>query len=183
MNNIPNLITIFRVLLIPILVIVFLNEPIKNAFITTVIFFIASISDFFDGYLARKYNVESKFGQFLDPIADKLLVTTSLVILAAHYHNTWLTLACAILISREIVMSGIREWAGKGGNNTCIKVSILGKFKTAFQMLAIGGLFWNLNIEMLYLANVFMAIAVILSLSSLFAYTVQLSKGNKAGVS
>ena len=111
------------------------------------LFAAASITDWFDGYLARKWNQTSKFGEFLDPVADKLLVAVSLVMLLrdavqndSHHGMAMLT---AIIIGREITISALREWLAELGARAKVAVSIVGKVKTGFQMVAIGLMLWR----------------------------------------
>ncbi len=138
--NIPNLLTWFRILMIPVFVAVFyvsdetLSLHQKHLF-STVIFGLAAITDWLDGYLARALNQGSAFGAFLDPVADKLMVAAALIVLVK------LGLVDAfiafIIIGREITISALREWMAQLGNSKSVAVSMLGKFKTAFQMIAI----------------------------------------------
>jgi len=169
-QQLPNFLTTLRVLLIPVLIIVY--QPTYEYYkeLATFVFFIASISDFFDGYLARKYNVISNFGKFFDPVADKLLVAVSLMLIAVAYQNTWVTLASLIIISREIFMSAFREWVASLPDNTSIAVSSIGKWKTAFQMLALGGLFWDANVAMRIIAYGCLLLATLLAIYSLLSY-------------
>jgi CDP-diacylglycerol--glycerol-3-phosphate 3-phosphatidyltransferase len=169
-QKIPNWLTTLRIALIPLLVVVFQIQPDFYKEISTLIFFIAAITDFFDGYIARKYNVVSQFGKFFDPVADKLLVTISLLLLAVAYQNIWITLSALIIISREILMSSFREWIANSKLKSNESVSLIGKWKTTFQMLAIGGLFWAANSLMLVVTYLFLFSATILTLYSLYLY-------------
>ncbi len=138
--NIPNLLTWLRILLIPVFVAVFylsdqtLAPHFKNLFATSV-FFLASVTDWLDGYLARKLNQSSAFGAFLDPVADKLMVAAALLILVKLGRAD--SLIAFIIIGREITISALREWMAKVGASKSIAVSMLGKIKTTFQMLAL----------------------------------------------
>jgi cardiolipin synthase (CMP-forming) len=132
-QKIPNYLTIFRVILIPFLLISFYLEKGEIKTISTFIFLIASISDFLDGYLSRKWSVQSRFGAMLDPIADKLLVATALCLIITE--ETWLVLPTVIIICREIFISGLREFLGKNGDVE-MPVTKLAKWKTASQMVA-----------------------------------------------
>jgi CDP-diacylglycerol--glycerol-3-phosphate 3-phosphatidyltransferase len=170
MKKIPNWLTTLRIALIPLLVIVFQMQTIYYRELTTLIFFVAAITDFFDGYLARKYHVVSSFGKFFDPVADKLLVTVSLLLLAVDYQEFVITLSSIIIISREIIMSSLREWIANSDFKSNVAVSQMGKWKTMLQMLAIGGLFWDMNPIMGLLAYTLLLLAVILTLYSLYLY-------------
>lgn len=101
------------------------------------VFALAAITDWFDGYLARKLDQTSPFGAFLDPVADKLMVATALVLLVDTYSNFWITVPAIIIIGREIVISALREWMAELGKRANIAVSYVGKLKTALQMLSI----------------------------------------------
>jgi len=169
-QKVPNWLTTLRIALIPLLVVVFQVKPDFYKEISTLIFFIAAVTDFFDGYIARKYDVVSQFGKFFDPVADKLLVTISLLLLAVAYQNIWITLSALIIISREILMSSFREWIANSKLKSNISVSLIGKWKTTFQMLAIGGLFWAANSFMLVITYLCLLFATILTLYSLYLY-------------
>jgi len=135
--NIPNLLTVMRVALIPVLVLLFLL-PFKWSYLAaSAVFALASVTDWLDGYLARKLEQSTPLGAFLDPVADKLLVATALVLLAQQHHNLYLTLPALIIICREIVVSALREWMAELGKRNKVAVSSLGKWKTAAQMVAL----------------------------------------------
>lgn len=135
--NIPNILTLMRVALIPVLVLLFLL-PFKWSYLAaSAVFALASVTDWLDGYLARKLEQSTPLGAFLDPVADKLLVATALVLLAQQHHNLYLTLPALIIICREIVVSALREWMAELGKRSKVAVSSLGKWKTAAQMVAL----------------------------------------------
>ena len=135
--NIPNALTLFRVVLIPVLVIVvYLPYP-WTGVAAAIIFTVAAITDWVDGYLARKLDQSTAFGAFLDPVADKLMVAVALVLLLEQYPEPWFTIPAAIIIGREIVISALREWMAEIGKRTSVAVSYIGKFKTTMQMIAI----------------------------------------------
>lgn len=135
--NIPNILTSLRILLIPIFVLVYYLPYDWAPMATGIIFAIAGFTDWLDGYLARKWNQTSPFGAFLDPVADKLLVAISLVLLVEGYANWWITIPAVVIIGREIVISALREWMAEIGKRASVAVSYIGKVKTALQMLAI----------------------------------------------
>jgi CDP-diacylglycerol--glycerol-3-phosphate 3-phosphatidyltransferase len=138
--TIPNALTLLRILLIPVLVVVF-YLPFKNHLsVAAVIFGLAAITDWFDGYLARRLGQMTALGAFLDPVADKLMVAVALVLLVERHDTLLFTLAACVIISREIVVSALREWMAELGARTSVAVSYIGKVKTAFQMVAITGL-------------------------------------------
>lgn len=135
--NVPNLLTLLRISLIPIFVLTFYFPFPYHRLVAALIFAVAGITDWLDGYLARKLKQISPFGEFLDPVADKLMVAVALVLLVQSYPTVWLAIPAAIIVSREIVISGLREWMSELGKRQRIAVSKVGKFKTAGQMVAI----------------------------------------------
>lgn len=138
--NIPNMLTMLRILLIPVLVVVF-YLPFKNHLLVAAgIFAVAAVTDWFDGYLARRLGQMTAFGAFLDPVADKLMVVIALVLLVERHDTLLFTLAACVIIGREIVISALREWMAELGERTSVAVSYIGKVKTGFQMVAITGL-------------------------------------------
>lgn len=135
--SIPNLLTFLRISLIPIIVLVFYLPFQWRYMACAIIFAMACLTDMLDGYLARKLQQVSPLGEFLDPVADKLVVAVALVLLVQAYSTVWLTLPAAIIVGREIVISALREWMAELGKRKTVKVSGIGKFKTTAQMLAI----------------------------------------------
>ncbi len=138
--NIPNLLTWFRIILIPVFLAVFYisDETLSlhhKHVLGTFIFWLASITDWLDGYLARVLNQSSAFGAFLDPVADKLMVIAALAILLQLGHVD--AVIAFIIIGRELTISALREWMAQLGSSKSVAVSMLGKLKTTFQMLAI----------------------------------------------
>ena len=171
--NIPTLLTLLRIALIPVLVIFFYVPWEYSNIATTVIFFMAAITDWLDGYLARKMQVETKFGAFLDPVADKIMVAFVLVLLVQAEASIWMTLPAAIIIGREITISSLREWMAEIGQRATVKVSSIGKWKTTAQMLAIGCLLYSeelIGISMQLLGLVMLYVAAILTLWSMMSY-------------
>lgn len=135
--NIPTYFTMLRIFMIPIFVIVYYLPMQSSSFWAAIIFFIAGFTDWLDGYLARKLDMSSELGAFLDPVADKLLVAFALVMLASEPHIPYVSIPCAIIIGREIVISALREWMSELGKRTSVAVSYIGKVKTLIQMFAI----------------------------------------------
>ncbi len=136
--NIPNTITTFRIILIPVFIAAFYLPYSWAAALATFIFWLAAITDWFDGYLARKLNQQSALGAFIDPLADKLMVICALLlILAKHPENNWLFFSSLFIISREIFISSLREWMSSMGKSDVVAVSFSGKAKTTAQMLAL----------------------------------------------
>ncbi len=135
---IPNLLTCIRILIIPMLVWAYYFPPDYWGMpVAAVLFGFASLTDWLDGYLARRLNQVSKLGAFLDPIADKLIVVTVLVVIVDAHGHLSILIPTLIIIAREIVVSGLREWMSELGRRGSVAVSMVGKLKTAVQMLAL----------------------------------------------
>lgn len=135
--NIPNALTLLRILLVPVLVLVFYLPFNGHLVVAAAIFAIAAITDWFDGYLARRLGQMTPFGAFLDPVADKVMVAVALVLLVERHNDLLFTLAACVIIGREIVVSALREWMAELGRRTSVAVSMIGKVKTGFQMVSI----------------------------------------------
>lgn len=136
--NLPNILTLSRILMIPLMVFCFYYWPADNAhYVAAWVFMIASFTDFADGYLARKLNQSTPLGAFLDPVADKLSVVIALTLLAEHYSSILLTLPAIIIIGREVIISALREWMAELGESAEVAVSYIGKVKTLLQMSSI----------------------------------------------
>jgi CDP-diacylglycerol--glycerol-3-phosphate 3-phosphatidyltransferase len=181
MWTIPNQITFFRIILIPVFLIIFYLPVSWSHFGAAFVFWLASISDALDGYLARKLKMSSTFGAFIDPVADKLMVSAALVILIEHYQSWWITIPALLMIGREILISALREFMADRGKRGQVAVSQLGKFKTAAQMLALIGLIWqpdyDVNLGIVFSSEFingaawcFYFIATILTCWSMFDY-------------
>jgi CDP-diacylglycerol--glycerol-3-phosphate 3-phosphatidyltransferase len=143
MWTIPNQITLFRIILIPIFIIVFYLPVSWSHFGAFVIFWLASVSDALDGYLARKLNQSSAFGAFIDPVADKLMVVSALILIIQDYQLWWISVPALLMIAREIFVSALREFMSSRGKRDNIAVSDMGKYKTFAQMLSLQGLIWR----------------------------------------
>ena len=135
-TNIPNTLTWFRIAAIPLVVIAFYT-PAWGRPAAGILFGLAGITDWLDGYLARRLNQTSPFGAFLDPVADKLIVSTALVILVQSDPQFVLALVAAIIIGREITVSALREWMSELGARAHVAVTFFGKWKTALQIVGI----------------------------------------------
>lgn len=135
--NIANIVTCSRVFLVPVVVIVYYSTLPYAHLLAAALFTIASISDWLDGYLARRLNQTSAFGAFLDPVADKLLVVVALVLLTAQYTSIWFVLPVALIIAREVFVSALREWMANCNQRDLVAVGYIGKVKTTVQMIAI----------------------------------------------
>ncbi|MDH5546563.1 MAG: CDP-diacylglycerol--glycerol-3-phosphate 3-phosphatidyltransferase [Gammaproteobacteria bacterium] len=135
--SIPTFLTWLRVALIPVLVVCFYLPFSWANEVTCFVFVLAAITDWADGYLARKWDQTSRFGAFLDPVADKIMVAVALLLLVEFNPTPVFTIAAAIIIGREITISALREWMAEIGERAQVAVSTLGKVKTALQMAAI----------------------------------------------
>ncbi|MCL4142870.1 UNVERIFIED_CONTAM: hypothetical protein GTU68_052699 [Idotea baltica] len=172
--NIPNLLTILRVFLIPIFVLLF-YIPFSWSFLAaSIVFAVAAFTDWLDGFLARLWGQSTPLGAFLDPVADKLTVTVALVLLVSEYTNLWITLPALVIISREIVVSALREWMAEVGQRKQIAVSWLGKLKTAAQMLALVVLLANPPVLTIWVITgyILLITAAILTLWSMMQYLI-----------
>lgn len=137
--NIANQLTLVRILFIPLLVLIYYT-PLHHGwqyFISAALFGLAGLTDLLDGYIARKYKLTTPFGAFLDPVADKLMVAVALTILIQRHNDIWFTLPATVIICREIVISALREWMAEIGQRANVAVSMIGKFKTTLQIIAI----------------------------------------------
>ena len=175
--TIPNLLTSFRILLVPVFV-VFFYLPVDWAHqASAYIFMIAAITDCFDGYLARRLNQTSAFGAFLDPVADKVMVAVALILLVdenpTDYPSIFMTIAAVIIIGREITISALREWMAEVGARTSVAVSVIGKVKTTAQMVALTWLLYAepmLGVPLLEIGFILLYISVFLTLWSMIDY-------------
>ena len=178
--NIPNVLTLVRIILIPVLAGVYL-APIASAYaLAAIIFLLAAVTDWLDGYLARKLDQHSAFGAFLDPVADKLIVATALVLLATDQwimqnvvHRDLFAVMVAIIVGREIAVSALREWMAELGKRASVAVNVVGKFKTVMQMVAIVMLLYRevwLGIPMFRLGEVLFYLAGGLTAWSMVVY-------------
>jgi CDP-diacylglycerol--glycerol-3-phosphate 3-phosphatidyltransferase len=135
--NVPNVLTLLRIVLIPVFVLVFYAPYAWSNLVSAAVFGLAAVTDWLDGYLARRLKQASVFGAFLDPVADKLMVAIALVVLVQENPTVLFTIPAAIIVGREIVISALREWMSEIGARTRVAVSVIGKIKTAAQMVAI----------------------------------------------
>jgi len=171
--NLPNSLTLLRLALIPVFVLFFYLPFTWVNIACTAIFSLAAITDLLDGYFARKLGQTSAFGAFLDPVADKLMVGVVLVLLVADHPTPFMAIPAAVIIGREIAVSGLREWMAGFGERTTVAVSVVGKIKTTLQMIAMILLIyrepigpidtWTVGMALLY-------VAVILTLWSMVTY-------------
>lgn len=171
--NLPTHLTLLRILLIPVLVIFFYIPWQWSHIVCTIIFSLAAVTDWLDGYLARKMALTTPFGAFLDPVADKLMVAVVLILIVQADPTPFLAIPAAIIIGREITIASLREWMAEIGQGKKVKVSWLGKIKTIGQMIAIIALLFRedlLGIPMRSLGFIFLYISAALTLWSMISY-------------
>lgn len=169
--NLPNKLTVLRVLLIPFFVLFTLVDPVPgySRYIAVLIFVAASLTDLLDGQIARKYNLVTNFGKFMDPLADKLLVCAALICLVSErLLPAWMVI---VIISREFIISGFRLVASDNG--VVIAASYWGKFKTTFQMLMIIVLILDLGGVFDLIGQILVWISLILTVVSLIDYLIK----------
>ncbi|MBZ9537654.1 MULTISPECIES: CDP-diacylglycerol--glycerol-3-phosphate 3-phosphatidyltransferase [Modicisalibacter] len=135
--NIPNLLTLARIVFIPLLVILFYLPFAWSYTVTAALFALAAVTDWLDGFLARRWDQSTPFGAFLDPVADKVMVAVALALLIERFDSVLLTLPALVIIGREIVISALREWMAEMGKRASVAVSWIGKIKTTLQMVAL----------------------------------------------
>jgi len=169
----PTILTLLRIGLIPVFVLIF-YLPFEWARVATaIVFSLAAITDWLDGYLARKMGQTTAFGAFLDPVADKLMVVVALVMLVQSNPSPWMALPAAIIIGREITVSSLREWMAEIGHSGQVAVSKLGKIKTTCQLTALIMLLYRdplLGLPIESIGFVFLYAAAILTLWSMVIY-------------
>lgn len=171
--TIPTLLTLLRIVFIPVLVVTF-YLPFEAANQVTVgLFILAAITDGLDGWIARRFGMTSSFGAFLDPVADKLMVTVVLMLILQRHPEIGIALSAAVIIGREITISALREWMAALGEAGRVKVAWVGKLKTILQMVAIGFLLYGENlwvIPVLEIGRWLLIIAAVLTIWSMLIY-------------
>lgn len=139
--NLPTWLTLFRVALLPVMVVVFYLPFPGHNITAAIVFVLAAFTDWLDGYLARRMNLTSAFGAFLDPVADKLMVAVTLFLLVESHRGGWpgilMAVTAAVIVGREISVSALREWMAEIGMSATVKVALIGKLKTVMQMVAL----------------------------------------------
>jgi len=171
--NIPNSLTLVRIAFIPLLAILFYLPWNWAHAACSLVFILAAVTDWLDGYLARRLNQTSAFGAFLDPVADKLIVAVALILILEHHPSLFMALPVAIIIGREIAISALREWMAEMGERGVVAVSWIGKVKTTAQMTALALLlYWEPigTIPVSEVGFVLLYAAAILTLWSMFIY-------------
>ena len=143
--TIPTWLTLLRIFMIPVLVVVFYLPYGWTNFAAVFVFVLAALTDWLDGWIARRYNQFSAFGAFLDPVADKLMVAVALFLIVQGHPTPWMAFWAAVIVGREIAVSALREWMAEMGQRAKVKVAALGKFKTIVQMVALGCLLYSVT--------------------------------------
>lgn len=169
----PTVLTLFRIVLIPVLVLVFYLPQSWSNELVVAIFITAALTDWADGWIARKYQLTSPFGAFLDPVADKLIVAIALILIVQRNPEMLITLSAAVILGREITISALREWMAELGQRARVKVSSIGKSKTILQMVAIGFLLYGeplLGLPVLEIGITLLVIAAVLTIWSMIIY-------------
>jgi CDP-diacylglycerol--glycerol-3-phosphate 3-phosphatidyltransferase len=172
--NIPNSLSLLRILLIPVLLLTFFSPLEWSRQASAMVFLAAAITDWFDGYLARKLDQQTPFGAFLDPVADKLMVSTALLLLLSADPRIEMTVSAIIIIGREITISSLREWMAELGARATVAVSMLGKIKTTAQMTAITVLLWQAPLAKLPLYEIGLVLLYVAALMTLWSMVVYL---------
>ena len=180
--TIPNLLTLARIVAIPLFVIAYFLASEESKIIPVTIFVLAALTDLLDGYLARKLNKVSQFGAFLDPVADKLMVCTALILLVSDSDITshvqfqsFFVIAVVIVVGREISVVAVREWMAEMGDRTSVATSFLSKIKTVSQMVAIIALVYEHAIgglSMLVVGEFLLYIAAVLTIWTMIQYLI-----------
>ncbi len=171
--NLPNLLTWGRVLLIPVLMLFFFLPGSWSNWACLAVFILASVTDWLDGLIARRLGQTSPFGAFLDPVADKLMISTALILLLQRDPGVLLALPVVVIIGREITISALREWMAEIGERARVQVAWLGKVKTIAQMIAIGVLLVRervFGLPVYEIGLVLLYIAMVLTLWSMARY-------------
>jgi len=174
MINIPNTLSMVRIALIPVFIYVYYLPFDWSHIAATVLFAFAGITDWFDGYLARKLGQQSNLGAILDPLADKLMVVVVLILLVAdNPQNNWLLFSTVIIITREIFIATLREWMAEQGEGSKVAVSFAGKIKTTVQMIALGFLIFKhdiMGLPVYLIGIILLVLAAFLTIISMINY-------------
>ena len=171
--NLPTVLPLFRIALLPVLVVVF-YLPFRGANIAaSVVFIAAAITDWLDGWIARRYGLTSAFGAFLDPVADKLMVAVTLFLLVQDNPTVPMAIISAVIVGREITISALREWMALIGERARVKVAGIGKIKTIMQMVALIVLLYQKDLDglrLFHVGEVLLGIAAVLTIWSGLVY-------------
>ena len=177
--NLPTALTLLRIVMIPVMVALhYMNYP----FAAATVFGLAGLTDWADGYYARKLNLESRLGAFLDPVADKLIVIVALLLIVEREADFWITLAAIAIVGREIIISALREWMAETGQRAKVAVAFIGKVKTTAQIIAMIFLLYNqplFGLPIRELGLIALAIATALTLISMVQYLMSAFRGSE----
>jgi CDP-diacylglycerol--glycerol-3-phosphate 3-phosphatidyltransferase len=143
--TVPTMLTLLRIAMIPVLAVVFYLPYGWTNFATAAVFGLASLTDWLDGWIARRFEQYSAFGAFLDPVADKLMVATALFLIVQGHPTAWMALWAAVIVGREIAVSALREWMAEVGQRKKVAVAAIGKIKTIAQMVALTCLLYSVS--------------------------------------
>lgn len=173
--TLPTILTLMRIALVPVLVVLFYVPYGWSNLASVIVFVLAAVTDWADGFLARRIGQLTRFGAFLDPVADKIMVATALILLVQRQqsHEAVFAIAAAVIVGREITISALREWMSEIGERAVLRVSWVGKTKTGFQMTAIGFLLYHDDIGPLPIAiigELLLYTAAVLTLWSMWNY-------------
>ncbi len=171
--TLPNLLTLFRIVLVPVFLLLFFAPVSWAREGCAAIFALAAVTDWLDGYLARRMGLVSPIGAFLDPVADKLMVAAALILLVQAEPTPWLAVPAIVIVGREITVSALREWMAELGARAQVAVSKVGKFKTAAQMVAVTLLLYRddlLGLPVYSIGYGLLYLSVILTLWSMTVY-------------
>ena len=176
MTNFINFITIARILLAPI---IFLFLIFGNYLVCIILFFLAGLTDYFDGYLARKYNAESQIGEILDPIADKILIVFLLIGISVELDSFLIAFLSSFIIAREIGIAALRDYSSRKNISDRTKVTYLAKIKTSLQLFSIGSYLFALTISfniLILISDIFLIIATLITIYTGYEYTLNVFK-------
>ena len=171
--NLPNSLTLLRIILIPLIVFLFISGDDSNRFLVFILFLIASITDYLDGFFARYMKQQTSFGEFLDPIADKLLVIITLVLLISENQDIIFLTSTLIIVTREFLVIAIRQRLAELGENIKISVLLISKIKTALQLISLLFLLYKfpiLGYDVYLFGAILLQVSAILTLISFFYY-------------
>ena len=179
--TLPTWLTLLRIVMIPVLVLVFYLPYKWTNFAAAAIFGLAVITDWLDGWVARRYELHSAFGAFLDPVADKLMVAVALFLIVQGHPTPWMAFWAAVIVGREIAVSALREWMAEIGQRAKVRVAMIGKIKTTAQMVALLCLLYSvspnasvpsiwLGTPIFHIGDWMLAIAAVLTLVSGMQY-------------
>lgn len=171
--NTPLILTALRIVAIPVITIIYMLPFSWAHPVASLLLALAAFTDWLDGYLARSWSQMTQLGAFLDPVADKLLVAVSLVMVLNSHLISHLGVAAAVIIGREIAISALREWMSIVGKRVSVKVSVIAKYKTAIQMLSLVLLVWYHPLSAVWvkwIGSILLYIAAVLTIWSMFLY-------------